>query len=404
MYQVLVVEDSRAYQNYLSQQLQQAGFDVICADSLAQAKEVIASQPQLLCAVLDYCLPDAQDGEVIDYVLQHQQRVIVLTATFNETVRERVLKKGVVDYILKDSKASVSYLLPLVERLRKNHRHKALIVDDSITVRNHITHLLNQQYITTIEAENGQQAIELFEQHSDISFIITDHDMPIKDGLSMIRELRAHHTQSQLAILGLSGSDDRTMTAQFLKAGANDFLYKPFNQEELFCRIHQLLEMKEAHQEMYRLANQDALTGLWNRRYLLNHSCSCSCQTRSVAMLDIDFFKKVNDNYGHDAGDSAIRTIANILKIYFPDDVVARFGGEEFCVQSCSPYEDFVQRLESVRSRVEKTPVTHGDLKIALTISIGASSEKGTLEEQIKAADERLYRAKEQGRNQLVPA
>ncbi|MGR5542072.1 diguanylate cyclase, partial [Vibrio campbellii] len=108
---------------------------------------------------------------------------------------------------------------------------------------------------------------------------------------------------SQLAILGLSGSDDRTMTAQFLKAGANDFLYKPFNQEELFCRIHHLLEMKEAHLEMYRLANQDALTGLWNRRYLFNQSCPSSCSARSVAMLDIDFFKKVNDNYGHDAGD-----------------------------------------------------------------------------------------------------
>ncbi|MDN2480466.1 GGDEF domain-containing response regulator [Vibrio agarivorans] len=402
MHQVLVVEDSRAYQNYLSQQLRQAGFDVICADSLLQAKEIIAEQPQLLCAILDYCLPDAQDGEVIDWVLQHQYRVIVLTATFNENVRESVLAKGVVDYILKDSMASVSYLLPLVHRLRNNHNHKALVVDDSLTVRNHITYLLNQQYITTIEAENGQQALELFEQHSDISIIITDHDMPIKDGISMIRELRTTHNPSQLAILGLSGSDDRTMTAQFLKAGANDFLYKPFNQEELFCRIHHLLEMKEAHLEMYRLANQDALTGLWNRRYLFNQSCPSSCSARSVAMLDIDFFKKVNDNYGHDAGDSAIRTIANILKIYFPDDVVARFGGEEFCVQSCAPYEEFTQRLESVRCRVEKTPVVHGDLKIPLTISIGSSQDKGSLEQQIKLADERLYQAKESGRNRLI--
>lgn len=402
MHQVLVVEDSRAYQNYLTQQLRQAGFDVICAQSLTDARQILAQKPKLLCAVLDYCLPDAQDGEIIDWVLRNNHRVIVLTATFNEAVREQVLAKGVVDYILKDSMASVSYLLPLVNRLRDNHNHKALIVDDSFTVRNHITHLLNQQYITTLEAENGRQAIELLQQHSDISFIITDHDMPVKDGISMIREIRTTYSPSQLAILGLSGSEDRTMTAQFLKAGANDFLYKPFNQEELFCRIHQLLEMKEAHLAMYRLANQDALTGLWNRRYLFNQSCPSLCASRSVAMLDIDFFKKVNDNYGHDVGDSAIRTIANILKIYFPDDVVARFGGEEFCVQSCARFDEFTQRLESVRSRVEKTPVTHGELKIPLTISIGASNSAGSLEQQIKSADERLYHAKENGRNRVV--
>lgn len=398
---ILVVEDSRAYRNYLQQILTKAGYDVLAAESYDEAKSTLASQPELLCAVLDYCLPDAQDGEIIDLLLSHNQKVIVLTAMFQEDIREQMLAKGVLDYILKDSMASVSYLLPLIKRLTNNQQHKCLVVDDSMTVRHHVVQLLEHQYIQTLQAENGQQAIELIEQNPDITFILTDHDMPIKDGITMIRELRQNFDKNQLAILGISGSDDHTMTARFLKAGANDFLYKPFNQEEFFCRVHQILDMKEATTELFRMANQDALTGLWNRRFLFGQACD-GCEKRNIAMLDIDFFKKVNDNYGHDGGDAALVMVANILKIYFPDDVIARFGGEEFCIQACGSYEDFVTRLEQMRQRVEKTPIPYQDKNIQVTISVGVASVEGDLDQQIKVADDRLYQAKENGRNQTI--
>jgi diguanylate cyclase (GGDEF)-like protein len=397
----LVVEDSRAYRNYLQQILTKAGYDVLAAESYDEAKSTLASQPELLCAVLDYCLPDAQDGEIIDLLLSHNQKVIVLTAMFQEDIREQMLAKGVLDYILKDSMASVSYLLPLIKRLTNNQQHKCLVVDDSMTVRHHVVQLLEHQYIQTLQAENGQQAIELIEQNPDITFILTDHDMPIKDGITMIRELRQNFDKNQLAILGISGSDDHTMTARFLKAGANDFLYKPFNQEEFFCRVHQILDMKEATTELFRMANQDALTGLWNRRFLFGQACD-GCEKRNIAMLDIDFFKKVNDNYGHDGGDAALVMVANILKIYFPDDVIARFGGEEFCIQACGSYEDFVTRLEQMRQRVEKTPIPYQDKNIQVTISVGVASVEGDLDQQIKVADDRLYQAKGNGRNQTI--
>lgn len=398
---ILVVEDSRAYRNYLQQILTKAGYEVLAAESYDEAKSTLASQPELLCAVLDYCLPDAQDGEIIDLLLSHNQKVIVLTAMFQEDIREQMLAKGVLDYILKDSMASVSYLLPLIKRLTNNQQHKCLVVDDSMTVRHHVVQLLEHQYIQTLQAENGQQAIELIEQNPDITFILTDHDMPIKDGITMIRELRQNFDKNQLAILGISGSDDHTMTARFLKAGANDFLYKPFNQEEFFCRVHQILDMKEATTELFRMANQDALTGLWNRRFLFGQACD-GCEKRNIAMLDIDFFKKVNDNYGHDGGDAALVMVANILKIYFPDDVIARFGGEEFCIQTCGSYEDFVTRLEQMRQRVEKTPIPYQDKNIQVTISVGVASVEGDLDQQIKVADDRLYQAKENGRNQTI--
>ncbi|USH04567.1 diguanylate cyclase [Grimontia kaedaensis] len=399
---ILVVEDSRAFRNYLNQIITQAGYEVLLAASYEEAEHILSSKPELLCAVLDYCLPDAQDGEIIDLLLVQKQKVIVLTAMFQEDIREKMLAKGVLDYLLKDSMASVSYLLPLINRLTNNQHHKCLVVDDSITVRRHVVQLLEHQYIQTLQAENGQEAIEIIEKNPDITLVLTDHDMPVKDGITMIHELRQKIDKNQLAILGISGSDANTITARFLKAGANDFLNKPFNQEEFYCRVHQILEMKEANTELFRMANQDALTGLWNRRFLFGDACGDCERKRNIAMLDIDFFKKVNDNYGHDVGDATIVMVANILKIYFPNDVVARFGGEEFCIKADGNFDDFVTCLEKMRQRVERTPIPHQEENIQVTISIGVSNIEGNLDQQIKVADDRLYEAKGNGRNQTV--
>jgi PleD family two-component response regulator len=151
---------------------------------------------------LDYCLPDGPDGEVIDPVLSHKVRAIVLTAQFNENIRESVIAKGVLDYITKDSSASVSYLIPLLTRLMANHTHKALMVDDSVTVRNHVVYLLEHQYINTLQAKDGEQAIEILAQNPDITMIITDHDMPNKDSITMTREIRNQYDRNHLAIFG----------------------------------------------------------------------------------------------------------------------------------------------------------------------------------------------------------
>ena len=148
-HKILVVEDSRAFRNYLYQQLSNSGYEVAMAESIEEAESILAHETDFLCAVLDYCLPDGQDGEIIDLVLSHKHKVIVLTAMFNDDVRESVLAKGVLDYILKDSMASVSYLLPLIKRITNNKNHKALVVDDSSLVRRYVVQLLEHQYIQT---------------------------------------------------------------------------------------------------------------------------------------------------------------------------------------------------------------------------------------------------------------
>ena len=402
---VLVVEDSRAFRNYLQNQLTNLGYEVICSESLAETKTILAQERDFFCTILDYCLPDAQDGEAIDLVLDAKQKVVVLTATFNDVIRERFIAKGVLDYILKDSMSSVSYLIPMMKRLLNNKQHHALVVDDSKTVRRHVSQLLEHQYLHTTLAIDGKDALQKLQENPDISIIITDHDMPNMDGIEMIREIRMKYSKNELAILGVSSSDDKTMTARFLKAGANDFLVKPFNQEEFYCRVHQLLDMKEATSELYRLANEDALTGLWNRRYFFSQDENTSdSYQRHIAMMDIDYFKKVNDTYGHDGGDKVLTSIAHILRLYFADAVVARFGGEEFCIQYCGEYQSFINRLENMRHRVENTSIPFNEDSIRITMSIGAvkGEKKRMVEQLINIADDRLYQAKNSGRNQLI--
>lgn len=375
--------------------------EVVSTESLEEAKAILENDTDFLCAVLDFCLPDGPDGEVIDLALSYDMKVIVVTGKFDEQLRDAMLAKGVIDYILKDSFASISYLLPLLTRLNRNKCHKALVVDDSLTVRRHLVQLLDHHYIRSVQAEDGVEALEILKADPEITLIITDNTMPEKDGISMTREIRLTYDRSQLAILGISTAESKTVTAQFLKAGANDYLKKPFNQEEFYCRIQNLLNMKDISDDMFKMANQDALTGLWNRRYLFSNADN-NKEQRNVAMLDIDFFKRVNDNYGHEGGDQALITISHIIAIYFKEDLAARFGGEEFCIVSYGDYDAFVQRLDSMRQRIEKTAIPYNGEEIRLTMSIGVTKAKRDIDTMIRIADERLYTAKETGRNQVI--
>lgn len=400
MYKVLVVEDSRAFRTYVESKLTEIGLTVDSAESLAEAKALIDSNDDYLFAVLDYCLPDGPNGEVIDYALEQKLKVIVLTGHFDDDSRDQFIARGVLDYIVKESMSAVAYLVPLCTRLMNNHNHKALVVDDSLSIRCHVRMMLERQYIETLEADDGAHALEVLKQNPDITVIISDQAMPNMDGISMTREIRRTLDRNQVAVLGLSGSDNPAITARFLKAGANDFLHKPLNQEEFNCRIHQILNMKEATDTLYRLANQDALTSLWNRRYLFSKFKRNS--EYNLAMVDIDHFKNVNDTYGHDGGDTALVQVAHLMKQHFSKDIVVRFGGEEFCIISRFGYSRFLQELELMRVKIQVTPIQFADQQFPITVSVGASEPSASLEEQIHIADQRLYLAKESGRNQIV--
>ncbi|MDH3354813.1 MAG: diguanylate cyclase [Chromatiales bacterium] len=412
MEKVLLVEDSpmmvKVVKHLITKTL---GFSVVVCSSMAETRKVLdGGDTDFLVAILDLTLPDAPHGEVVDYVLEKGIPSIVLTATFDESKREEILSKKVVDYVLKESRYSYDYVMKLISRLDRNRKVKALVVDDSSTARKYVKSLLELQNFQVLEANDGIQAMGVLQKNPGIKLLITDYNMPNMDGFELTTSIRRIFEKENMAIIGLSAQGSSVLSAKFIKNGANDFLAKPFSQEEFYCRIMQNMESIERIESLRDAANRDYLTKLYNRRYFyeqgeqLYTEAFNGNQSLSCAMLDIDFFKNVNDNYGHDAGDKVLVVMAQMLESTFGDALVARLGGEEFCILfSQTEYSEVLQQLEEFRKRVETSEVETEEGTIAFTVSIGLTDQVDVnLDEMLKGADQRLYDAKDGGRNQTV--
>lgn len=408
---VLLVEDQRAISMLLRSMLEDRwGCTVHVCASLAETRAKLAQGHPYLVALCDLNLPDAEHGEVIDVVSQAGLPVIAMTAAFGDELREAILKKGVVDYVLKESVNAFSYVCELVGRLAKNRGTKVLAVDDSPSIRALLKHSLEMYGLDVLIARDGSEGLAQLRQHPDIRVMLVDYHMPVMDGFSLTTEARKLHGKDTLAIIGISGNEDPMCSARFLKNGANDFIHKPFHFEEVICRVNQNLEMLELIETNRRAAEVDFLTGLRNRRHFFHAGRDRFERARQagepvqVAMLDIDYFKQVNDRYGHEGGDQVLKAIARCLEEGFADQWPARLGGEEFAILfTGTPPEAACERLEQLRRRVAGLTVETAAGPARVTLSIGLARESaGPLDTWVCGADTALYQAKQAGRDRLV--
>lgn len=411
---ILVVEDSPVLARLIKKKLEEGlSMMVDSVESLAEAKALLSrcKPSEYLMAILDLNLPDAPNGEAVDYVSSLDIPSVVLTGTFDENVRNDLFSRNIIDYLIKEGGRDLDLIVTTVRRLRRNAESKILVVDDSRFSRQYLAKLLQRQHYQVLEAKDGIEALAIFEKETSVRLVITDYNMPNMDGGELIQALRKKLGPESLAIIGISASDENYLTARLLKQGANDFLKKPFSVEEFYCRVNQNLELINLVEEIKQASNTDYLTKLYNRRYFFEiaprnyERYVRSKKAIAVAMMDIDFFKKINDSYGHDAGDLALLAVANLLKNSFrPTDVLARFGGEEFCVMLLdATVEIAISKLEAIRKEISEMVIEFEDKTFSMTISIGVATDYGTnLGSMLKIADERLYLAKTGGRNQVV--
>jgi diguanylate cyclase (GGDEF)-like protein len=410
---VLIVEDSALFASAIVKEIEnQLTLACVVADSFQQARELVESgTDDFRIAILDLTLPDAPDGEIVDYVISHGIPAIVITGDFTDDTREHILKKDVVDYIIKEGPSSLDQLVNVIRRIQRNQSSKILVVDDSKVSRLAVKRLLETQRITVIEAADGRQALEQLEKHPDVKIVVTDYNMPEMDGFELSARIREKHPMDKLAIIGLSAHGNSLLSAGFLKQGANDFLVKPYANEEFFWRVNQNIEMLHYIESLKKSAIEDYLTGLYNRRHFFSvgeklfQNARRSNLQLTTAMFDIDHFKKINDTYGHGVGDLVIKNVADILTEGFrSSDLICRFGGEEFCLLAANmrAQETFFH-FEQIRKTIAEQPFTAGSDTVAFTISIGVTTRiADTLEETINRADELLYQAKEEGRNRVI--
>ncbi len=414
MFHVLIAEDSKLFGSVLVRTIEKRlpDFKAHWVETYQETEELLAeSNIEFFVALLDLNLPDAPQGEVVDLVLTQDIPAIVFTSDISDEARDRIWAKNVADYVFKEGEQSIDYIISLLNRLRRNQNIKVLVVDDSLFSRKIIKDLLTIHQYIIYESSDGLEALEILKNNQDIQMVITDYNMPEMDGFELTKEIRNSHGRDEVSIIGLSGEGSSMMSARFIKYGANDFINKPFLQEEFYCRISQAIEMIENVNKIKDMSNKDFLTGLYNRRFFFDSgeklfaSSKRKHTTTTIAMLDIDYFKKINDTYGHDAGDEVLRNLSKLLSTRFREtDIVARFGGEEFCLLMTSMESESTFKIfDDLRKSIEKNSVQVEDQTICFTVSIGVCTRhRNSLAEMIKIADLMLYNAKEQGRNRVI--
>ena len=406
---ILIVEDTPTIARVQKHIALKAGYEVDIAESLTQTKELI-SKNSYFCAVVDFILPDAPNGEAVPCTIDAEIPTIVMTGNIDKKTRDTVEKYPIIDYIIKENKQAYQYLEKQLLRLPRNENVKVLVVDDSLSTRQYICSLLTRHKYQTLQAEDGKQALVMLEASPDISVIITDNEMPNMNGDELCTEIRRLYDNDEKAIIGISGADSSDLSTLFLKNGANDYLHKPFNSEEFYCRLSQNVDMLTLLATIKNQANTDYLTKIPNRRYFFEEARKSLKKIEldngngALAMLDIDHFKAINDTYGHDAGDEVLKGLSICFSKYFKKYLVARLGGEEFAVYFAdTDKQEALKKLEGFRYFIEANSQQFSKANIRFTISIGFSSGPVyQIDELLKQADLKLYDAKETGRNKII--
>lgn len=310
---------------------------------------------------------------------------------------------------------------------------RILIVDDDKAVSNYLQKLLASHGHTVFSAADGQEGLEKVIEYNP-QLVISDWVMPNMDGIAFCKSLRTTRGGRELYFIILTALADEDRLVEAFEAGVDDYLVKPFSVKVLMARLRagqRLTQLKEeisrereevrriaselavTNRRLQRLALTDPLTLLPNRRFGMDsleqewEAAKNSARPLTCMLIDLDRFKQINDTYGHDIGDAALKQAAKILKnAARTQDIVSRIGGEEFMV-ICpdTQLKEGAQYAELIRRTFEDSLINAGAERIKINVSIGVAQYNPTMPHfsaLIKAADDALYQAKLNGRNKVV--
>jgi two-component system cell cycle response regulator len=298
---------------------------------------------------------------------------------------------------------------------------RVLIVDDRPASYERVAAMLSKEQEVEVETDPNRALFRAADGNFDL--LIVSLNLENFDALRLCSQLRSLERTRNIPILVITEPDNNARMVRGLEIGVNDFLLRPIDKNELLARVRSQVRkrryterLRDNVQMSIEMAITDALTGLFNRRYMESHLATLVEQAASrgkpltVMVVDIDYFKAINDSHGHDAGDDVLRDFALRIKRSIRGiDLACRYGGEEFVL--VMPETDMAVAAmvaERLRRRIAAEPfaIQQGSRVVPVTISIGIAALRGkddTAASVLKRADQALYRAKRDGRNRVVP-
>jgi two-component system, cell cycle response regulator len=448
---VLVVDDVPANVKLLEARLSAEYFDVTTASN-GQEALTICERAECDVVLLDAMMPDLDGFEVCrrlkNGATTHHIPVVMVTALDQPSDRIRGLEAGADDFLTKPVSdvaliarvRSLSRLKMMTDELRMRavtsreigiesperealaeagRGGRILMVDDHRAQAERVLSVLADEHTAELETDPTESLFHAAEGNYDL--LIVSLDLDNFDSLRLCSQLRSLERTRNVPILAIAAADN-TRLVRALEIGVNDYLVRPIDKNEILARARTQIR-KKRYTEWLRdnvqlsieMAITDALTGLYNRRYMESHvetlveQAVARNKPLAVLVLDIDYFKSINDGHGHDAGDDVLREFAlRIRKSIRGLDLACRYGGEEFVV--VMPETDMAVATmvaERLRRRIASEPfaIQKGERSIEVTISVGiaALGPNDNPAAIIKRADQALYRAKRDGRNRVVP-
>jgi two-component system cell cycle response regulator len=450
---VLVVDDVPANVKLLEARLSAEYFDVATALSGAEAL-ALCERAECDIVLLDVMMPDMDGFEVCRKLKSnpatHHIPVVMVTALDQPSDRVKGLEAGADDFLTKpvtdvalvSRVRSLARLKMVTDELRMRahtakeigiqspekqavaetgRNGKILIVDDRKNSYERIVATLSAEHSVDVEIDPAEALFHAADGNYDLA--IVSLGLENFDGLRLCSQIRSLERTRNVPILAVAEADNNERLVRGLEIGVNDYLIRPIDKNEMLARVRTQIKKKRYTERLRDNANKsiemaitDALTGLNNRRYMETHLAGLVEQAASrgkpiaALVLDIDYFKSVNDTHGHDAGDDVLREFAlRIRKSIRNIDLACRYGGEEFVI--VMPETDLAVATvvaERIRRRIATEPfsIQQGARELEVTISIGIAAlgdPSDTATTILKRADTALYRAKRDGRNRVVP-
>ncbi|HEA8244241.1 TPA: diguanylate cyclase [Campylobacter coli] len=406
---ILLIDDNKMLGKLLAKKIQTTlNCEVDIVFSLAETKALPDDEYFLTFA--DLCLPDAPNGEVVDYVLTKNWPVIVLTASNDKATKDKFMDKDILDYIFKESDTCIDQIIDSIVKLERYAKTKVILALSKLPERNEIKKILTQRKFNVLAAAHGEEAMSYLNDNNDVKLIIADANMPVISGSELLSEVRTRFGDHDLGVIILGDKDD-ALESSLLINGANEYLIKPLNKESFNCRLDRCLNYMANMQFLSIYNNLDPISGVKNSNALLNcvedylNEISGKEEEFAFAFLDIDNLRNFNEEYGHEVGDKIVKICADEASNEVKGrDIVGRYSAEKICIVLKNvSQERAIKILSRIRVNIKKAGILVNLDEVFFTASIGVVFAKSgdQFETLINKASEALSQAKANGKDRV---